>query len=146
MGNWVAVLPINPQVPVCGSWGANPLFTAEVPKLEAEGDAVFHALSEPGLLRTCAPTGVSPPRLLRCPPNPPGRRKPSICRPKLETWAWEKRNAVCDRLATRPVTAKFCVGSGRPVMVLSGVTGEGVPEVLRALQNAVNEERRGKAA
>jgi GTP-binding protein len=42
--------------------------------------------------------------------------------------------------------AALAKASGRPVMVLSGVTGEGVPEVLRALQNAVTEERRGKAA
>ena len=42
--------------------------------------------------------------------------------------------------------AALAKASGRPVMVLSGVTGEGVPEVLRALQNAVTEERRGRAA
>ena len=36
--------------------------------------------------------------------------------------------------------------SGRPVMLLSGVTGQGVPEVLRALQTAIAEARRGKAA
>ena len=42
--------------------------------------------------------------------------------------------------------AALAKASGGPVMVLSGVTGEGVPEVLRALQNRVTEERRGKAA
>jgi GTP-binding protein len=36
--------------------------------------------------------------------------------------------------------------SGRPVMLLSGVTGEGVPEVLRALQTAVGEARQARAA
>ncbi len=36
--------------------------------------------------------------------------------------------------------------SGHPVMLLSGATGQGVPEVLRALQNAVGEARRTRAA
>src|ERR1700693_919073 len=36
--------------------------------------------------------------------------------------------------------------SGRRVMLLSGVTGEGVPEVLRALQEMINVARREQAA
>jgi len=54
-----------------------------------------------------------------------------------------------DSMTPRETSARraaLAKASGRPVMVLSGVTGEGVPEVLRALQNTVNEERRGKAA
>ncbi len=55
----------------------------------------------------------------------------------------------CDSMTPRETSARraaLAKASGRPVLLLSGVTGEGVPEVLRALQNAVNEERRGKAA
>ena len=54
-----------------------------------------------------------------------------------------------DSMSPRETSARraaLAKASGRPVMVLSGVTGEGVPEVLRALQNAVNDERRGQAA
>ncbi len=54
-----------------------------------------------------------------------------------------------DSMTPRETSARraaLAKASGRPVMLLSAVTGEGVPEVLRALQNAVNEERRGKAA
>ena len=54
-----------------------------------------------------------------------------------------------DSMTPRETSARraaLAKASGRPVMVLSGVTGEGVPEVLRALQNAVNDERRGQAA
>ena len=36
--------------------------------------------------------------------------------------------------------------SGRPVMLLSGVTGQGVPEVLRALQNMIHDTRQKAAA
>ena len=36
--------------------------------------------------------------------------------------------------------------SGRPVMLLSGVTGQGVPEVLRALQNIIHDARQKAAA
>jgi GTP-binding protein len=31
--------------------------------------------------------------------------------------------------------------TGRPVLLLSGVTGEGVPEVLRTLRTAILRER-----
>ena len=36
--------------------------------------------------------------------------------------------------------------SGRPVMLLSGVTGQGVPEVLRRLQGMITDARRDQAA
>ena len=36
--------------------------------------------------------------------------------------------------------------SGRPVLLMSGVSGQGVSDVLRAAQNAVTEHRRGRAA
>jgi GTPase len=36
--------------------------------------------------------------------------------------------------------------SGRPVMLLSGATGQGVPEVLRALQDMIHATRRERAA
>ena len=36
--------------------------------------------------------------------------------------------------------------SGSPVMLMSGATGQGVPEVLRALQNSITEQRRERAA
>ena len=32
--------------------------------------------------------------------------------------------------------------SGRPVYLLSGVTGQGVPELLRTLQNTIHGQRR----
>jgi len=36
--------------------------------------------------------------------------------------------------------------SGRPVMLLSGVSGQGVPEVLRRLQSMIDDARREQAA
>jgi GTPase len=36
--------------------------------------------------------------------------------------------------------------SGRPVMLMSGVTGQGVPEVLRTLQGMINAARLEQAA
>ncbi len=64
---------------------------------------------------------------------------------KPELIGLNKSNSMTPR-ETSGRRAALAKASGRPVMVLSGVTGEGVPELLRALQNAVNEERRGKAA
>ena len=55
----------------------------------------------------------------------------------------------CDSMTPRETSSRraaLAKASGQPVMVLSGVTGEGVPEVLRTLQNIVNEERRGRTA
>ena len=45
-----------------------------------------------------------------------------------------------DAMTPREVSARraaLAKASGRPVMVLSGVTGQGVPEVLRALQRTI---------
>ena len=36
--------------------------------------------------------------------------------------------------------------SGCPVYLLSGATGQGVPEILRALQNAIHTHKQEKAA
>ena len=55
----------------------------------------------------------------------------------------------CDSMTPRETSSRraaLAKASGQPVMVLSGVTGEGVPEVLRTLQNIVNEERRDRTA
>ena len=55
----------------------------------------------------------------------------------------------CESMTPRETSSRraaLAKASGQPVMVLSGVTGEGVPEVLRTLQNIVNEERRGRTA
>ncbi len=49
-----------------------------------------------------------------------------------------------DAMTPREVAARraaLAKASGAPVMVASGVSGQGVPEVLRALQNRVNEAR-----
>jgi GTP-binding protein len=46
---------------------------------------------------------------------------------------------------TRETSARLAAlrkASGRPVMLLSGVSGQGVPEVLRALQTMVRESQR----
>jgi GTPase len=54
-----------------------------------------------------------------------------------------------DAMTPRETSARAAAlrkASGRPVFVLSGVTGLGVPEVLRALQNAIHETRRKEAA
>jgi GTP-binding protein len=54
-----------------------------------------------------------------------------------------------DSMTPRETSARAAAlrkASGRPVMLLSGVTGQGVPEVLRALQAAIIAERRDRAA
>ncbi len=54
-----------------------------------------------------------------------------------------------DAMTPRETSARAAAlrkASGRPVMLLSGVTGKGVPEVLRALQNAITDQRRDAAA
>jgi GTPase len=54
-----------------------------------------------------------------------------------------------DAMTPREASARAAAlrkASGRPVMLLSGVSGQGVPEVLRALQNAVHDLRRDRAA
>jgi GTP-binding protein len=54
-----------------------------------------------------------------------------------------------DAMTPREASARKAAlqkASGRPVMLLSGVTGQGVQDVLRALQSAVTSDRREKAA
>ena len=49
-----------------------------------------------------------------------------------------------DAMSPREVSARRSAlsrASGRPVQVMSGVSGQGVPQVLRALQDAVHEAR-----
>jgi GTP-binding protein len=50
-----------------------------------------------------------------------------------------------DAMTPREISARsraLAKASGRTIHVMSGVTGEGVPEVLRVLQNAITENRR----
>ncbi len=54
-----------------------------------------------------------------------------------------------DAMTPREISARAAAlrkASGRPVMLLSGVTGQGVPEVLRALQNMIHDTRQKAAA
>ena len=54
-----------------------------------------------------------------------------------------------DAMTPREISARAAAlrkASGRPVMLLSGVTGQGVPELLRALQNTITGQRRDQAA
>ena len=59
--------------------------------------------------------------------------------------ALNKSDAMTPREASAR-TAALAKASGRPVMLLSGVTGQGVPEVLRALQGMINAARLEQAA
>ncbi len=55
----------------------------------------------------------------------------------------------CDAMTPREISSRAAAlrkASGRPVMVLSGVSGQGVPELLRALQNIITAQRRDAAA
>ncbi len=54
-----------------------------------------------------------------------------------------------DTMTPREATARkaaLAKASGHPVLLMSGVSGQGVPEVLRAAQNTVTEQRRSRAA
>jgi GTP-binding protein len=54
-----------------------------------------------------------------------------------------------DAMTPRETSARAAAlrkASGRPVMLLSGVTGQGVPEMLRALQNIIHDARQKAAA
>jgi GTP-binding protein len=54
-----------------------------------------------------------------------------------------------DAMTPRETSARAAAlrkACGRPVMLLSGVTGQGVPEVLRALQNMIHDARQKAAA
>ena len=64
---------------------------------------------------------------------------------KPEIIGLNKADAMTPREASSRAAA-LRKASGRPVMLLSGVTGQGVPEVLRALQNAIHDQRRDAAA
>ena len=64
---------------------------------------------------------------------------------KPEVIGLNKMDAMTPREASSRAAA-LRKASGRPVMVLSGVTGQGVPELLRALQNTITEQRADKAA
>ena len=55
----------------------------------------------------------------------------------------------CDAMTPREISSRAAAlrkASGHPVMVLSGVSGHGVPELLRSLQNAIHDQRRDAAA
>ena len=50
-----------------------------------------------------------------------------------------------DAMTPREISSRAAAlrkASGRPVLLLSGVTGQGVPEVLRALQNIIHERQK----
>ena len=64
---------------------------------------------------------------------------------KAELIGLNKVDAMTPREATARRTA-LAKASGRRVMLLSGVTGQGVPEVLRALQSMIDAARQEKAA
>jgi GTPase len=64
---------------------------------------------------------------------------------KPELIALNKADAMTPR-ETSARAAALRKASGRPVMVMSGVSGQGVPEVLRALQNIIHDSRRKEAA
>ena len=54
-----------------------------------------------------------------------------------------------DAMSPREASARMAAlrkASGRPVMLLSGATGQGVPDVLRALGSRVGEARQARAA
>ena len=63
---------------------------------------------------------------------------------KPELIGLNKLDAMTPREASARRTA-LAKASGQRVMLLSGATGEGVPEVLRALQSMINAERQGAA-
>src|SRR5579863_5190600 len=64
---------------------------------------------------------------------------------KPEVLALNKADAMTPREAAAR-RAALARAAGAPVMLLSGVTGQGVPEVLRALQATINAARQEKAA
>jgi GTP-binding protein len=64
---------------------------------------------------------------------------------KPELIGLNKTDAMTPREAAARAAA-LRKASGRPVMLLSGVSGQGVPEVLRALQNIIHDKRRDVAA
>ncbi|HVY16706.1 MAG TPA: GTPase ObgE [Rhodopila sp.] len=65
---------------------------------------------------------------------------------KPEIIGLNKADAMTPREASARMAALRKASGGRPVFLLSGATGQGVPEVLRALQNAIHDTRREQAA
>ena len=54
-----------------------------------------------------------------------------------------------DAMTPREISSRLAAlrkASGAPVMLMAGATGQGVPEMLRALQNIITAERQEKAA
>jgi len=54
-----------------------------------------------------------------------------------------------DSMTPRETSARMAAlrkASGRPVHLLSGATGQGVPEILRVLQNTIHATRQEQAA
>jgi len=64
---------------------------------------------------------------------------------KPEIIGLNKSDSMTPRETSARITA-LRKASGRPVMLLSGATGQGVPEVLRALQTAITVDRQERAA
>ncbi|MGA9867189.1 MAG: GTPase ObgE [Acetobacteraceae bacterium] len=64
---------------------------------------------------------------------------------KPEVVALNKADAMTPREASAR-RAALQRATGRDVMLMSGVTGQGVPEMLRALQTAIGAARRARAA
>jgi GTPase len=64
---------------------------------------------------------------------------------KPELIGLNKADAMTPREASSRAAA-LRKASGRPVVLLSGMTGQGVTEVLRALQNVIHDSRRKAAA
>ncbi|MBN8930111.1 MAG: 50S ribosome-binding GTPase, partial [Rhodospirillales bacterium] len=64
---------------------------------------------------------------------------------KPEIIGLNKADAMTPREASARRTA-LQKASGRPVFLLSGATGQGVPDVLRALQSAITAARQEQAA
>src|SRR5581483_1031759 len=62
---------------------------------------------------------------------------------KPELIGLNKVDAMTPREASARRSA-LAKASGRPVMLLSGATGQGVPEILRTLQSAVVARKREK--
>jgi len=64
---------------------------------------------------------------------------------KPEIVVLNKADAMTPRemASRRAALAKAC---GHPVFVMSGVAGQGVPEVLRAIQAQVDAARKARAA
>jgi GTP-binding protein len=65
---------------------------------------------------------------------------------KPEIIGLNKADAMTPRETSARMAALRKASGGRPVFLLSGATGQGVPDVLRALQNTIHETRREQAA